>query len=934
MTGAADPRALAKVGWQVHTLGSIREQYILPAEAQSAARTSIVNPAQPWLDVISAGHPLAVLDVVTASTADLRDIYGYLVEPAYRAGATLLLVADRHLDDIDKRSHKEPIGYPWTLERLRHVARLWSVNHRSGGVPMTPIEELLYDRLRDRGLAPIPQYGIDRFRIDLALEDVLVAIECDGRLYHDPAYDAWRDAQLRRRSWAPIHFSGSEITADPARCAERVAALAALRRTTRPPDVRSATPTSSSRSYSLLERLVNWLKSLFLNRTTTVGSGADLAETPTPAQSQAHPFLDVDQAAAVRASDGVTQVLAPAGSGKTTVLVERVKELRSRGVAPNRILCCTFNRAARDELRERLEREGNEHVEIETFHSLGRGILEDAGDSRTRIGATSHGQWRRLAKAAMDAVPFGPWFDPADAEAIVSDFKLDAMVTPEELRLRVLAKHGPPPERDLSDRRASPTARDREAAEAWTKLRLYELHEDQLAQDDRYDFDDLVFRSVRRLGDDDELRRRWQLRFDAVLVDEYQDIEPAQEYLIRTLAAPDDLLFVVGDEDQCIYSWRRATVQRSIELDRDYPGLRRYALTKNFRCPATVVEASRNLIEHNRLRFPKVIAAGRTDAGEITVIAADDDRSAAAEAARRLDGAASGDVVVLARTARALSVVALGLAEAGRTFWVTDGLRGRLLSQVGEPRVLLAYLRLFGAPRRARPEDVDVVFRTPNRYLPGGAEGHVAQALRTGLSFSAAIARLPVREEWRRRGLQLGAKFFDELVSTRDAATFVARIRGEGGLDRHFGEVDQLNPSQPTGLQALQDAERDAKGLTIEEYAEVLDYRAHIIEKHLDDGGVELATIHGAKGRQWPTVIVAGVDEGELPHGRSLEIAEDDADALEAERRLAYVAFTRAQEHLVLMHSKRNPSRFLAEAFGQSARSGPSPDTSRWSASR
>ena len=146
-----------------------------------------------------------------------------------------------------------------------------------------------------------------------------------------------------------------------------------------------------------------------------------------------------------------------------------------------------------------------------------------------------------------------------------------------------------------------------------TLAAIYESYERQLAEDRVHDFDDLILIAVRALREDADLRRRWQSRFEQVLVDEYQDIEPAQELLVRILAAPDDGLFCVGDEDQTLYGWRRASVRRIIELELAYPGLQRVSLAHNYRCPPDVVEASRRLIEHNEIRFPKPIHAPSSD---------------------------------------------------------------------------------------------------------------------------------------------------------------------------------------------------------------------------------------------------------------------------------------------------------------------------------
>ena len=263
-----------------------------------------------------------------------------------------------------------------------------------------------------------------------------------------------------------------------------------------------------------------------------------------------------------------------------------------------------------------------------------------------------------------------------------------------------------------------------------------------------------------------------------------------------------------------------------------------------------------------------------------------------------------------------LSEIALELAQAGIRFVGPE----RIKRHSGEPAVLLAYVRLFGSPATARPEDVDAVFRVPNRYLPDKAEDNVASALRSGSTFADAIGRLRVREAWRKDKLADAGRLFDELAGITDAAKFLHRLRTDGGLDRHYADAEQINPTDKSAIDTLAHAEDAAAGMTVAEYAAALDYEATIIEQHFDKKGIELSTIHGAKGRQWPLVILAATQEGELPHARSVSDADEPEGELEGERRLAYVAFTRASERLVLLHDGDRPSRFIAEAALQVSR--------------
>jgi DNA helicase-2/ATP-dependent DNA helicase PcrA len=274
-------------------------------------------------------------------------------------------------------------------------------------------------------------------------------------------------------------------------------------------------------------------------------------------------------------------------------------------------------------------------------------ILKRAKLAREHIGEPSLAQWRRLAALAKRAGgDDGVWLDPGDAKAALSDIKLGLLMSADEY--------------------AASVAGDADAR-TQTVAALYAAYEEQQREDERMDFDDLILWSLQLLRDDRRQRERWQQQWECLLVDEYQDIEPAQELLVRILAAPHDQLFCVGDEDQTLYAFRRASVERIICLDMLYPALQRIALEINYRCPAAVVTASARLIAHNSVRFPKRIdvAPGRADPGTITLLAIKIQIDAAADVARTLGGARRGEIVVLARTTNALRPVALACADAG-----------------------------------------------------------------------------------------------------------------------------------------------------------------------------------------------------------------------------------------------------------------------------
>jgi DNA helicase II / ATP-dependent DNA helicase PcrA len=604
---------------------------------------------------------------------------------------------------------------------------------------------------------------------------------------------------------------------------------------------------------------------------------------------------DPTQATAIEAGDGVVQVIAPAGSGKTAALVERVGELRRRGVPAATIACLTFNRAAKAQLSERLQAASLGSVDAFTFHGLAYRILADVGllSPQTRIGEPTTAQWRRLAAIARSQGGDGVWIEPAEAAELLSQIKLGQLLSAEQYAAAVAERPDP---------------------HAQTMAALYAAHDQMQRAAGRIDFDDLVLQAVQLLRRDAKVRERWQGRYHQVLVDEYQDIEPAQELIVRIVAAPHDQLFCVGDEDQVLYAFRRASVERIICLDGPYPGLQRFAFATNYRCPARVVEASRALIAANRVRFAKQIEPDptRADVGSVNLLPYIRPSEAAAEIATLLQGKQPGEVAVLARTSDALRPLALACAERG----VTVAGRDKLFEQTGARLALQRHLLLALAPEQASAELVHEVCQTPARGLQRGGESAIAAQLREGQGFAAAFAAVPAPRR-NPRALLAPGELFEALAACEDAAAAVSLLRGPGGFDQWFAEGDELGGPDQFESEVLAQAESEAAGSTPVAYLAELERQAAALKQIREPGAIELLTIHAAKGRQWPHLILLACEEGTLPHVRAGHLepaAEARGEGIEAERRLAYVAFTRAQKRLDLHYDRARPSRFLTEA--------------------
>lgn len=527
--------------------------------------------------------------------------------------------------------------------------------------------------------------------------------------------------------------------------------------------------------------------------------------------------LDPEQRAAATLPDGPAQIIAPAGSGKTTTLVTRLGFLVAGGVPPERICVVTFNRDAAGELQARVRDRlgpflpGAEQIEIRTLHALARQILLERSPRleliADRLPLLRAARRRSLVGRSPDAPPLP---DVAALDGWLSAWKIE----------------GTPP-----------------APEARTVLDAYaRLLEARHA----LDFDDLVTGAAALLERDRDAAARWQARFTHVCVDEFQDVDAAQLRLVRILAEPERNLFVVGDDDQTIYAWRLADVRRILDFGAHYPDARRVQLATNYRCPPEVVRRSARLIAVNEERFAKRIRPGATDptpdGGGSSLVAVD---TAAADWPERLVMLATATAdhgartCILARTRAELAPLTLALVRRGIPHATN------IPAPIESPRVTAV---------------IDALRRHPASEPPFAAITAVRGAL-----------------GWRR--VDMADDLGDEEHLSLDAlAGWAVAFRS---LDRFLAAAARVR----------------------EEMARLRDPAA----------AIELVTVHGAKGREWPTVIVLGFEEERFPNRRALIGGPNPTRAVEEERRLAYVAVTRATRRLVLAFDPARASRFVAE---------------------
>ncbi|MHB8892831.1 MAG: ATP-dependent helicase [Candidatus Limnocylindrales bacterium] len=554
-----------------------------------------------------------------------------------------------------------------------------------------------------------------------------------------------------------------------------------------------------------------------------------MADQSHPSVAERLARLAPDQRSAATAPPGPVLCVAPAGSGKTTTLVARVAWLVDGGAAPGSVCIVAFNKRAAEELTARLDTAlaplGVEpgSVRVRTFHALGREILRDAGVAVEPL-------------VDRDALlrELYPGIAPADRG------RLDLAFSRLKLDLRV----------GLEDVAADPAP--------GPVARAFIAYERAILDSGGVDFDDLVIRALERLRADGALLARWRARTVRLLVDEAQDLDRTQLDLALVLAAPDNNVFLVGDDDQTIYGWRLADVRRVLGLAASLPGLRRVDLETNYRCPRTVIERAVRLVEHNEERFAKRIKAGPSARGRL-VLAPD----------------AADDAVRVARAMRS---------------WPADGSTRAVLARTNRELLVAVVAAL----------DLDVPFRAPDLSLP--IEDPRLDALLDRLEAATAT----------------GAARPAAGPASGDAATARALLPALGGLRAEVRAEDAAAGLEPcdepsradlvTSLLGWAAPLPDAACLR----AAVTGRRAALARLRRDDAALSLATAHGTKGLEWDHVLVLA--DG-FPGRRSITDAAEPERALEEERRLAYVAWTRARRSLTLLFDPEAPSAFLREAF-------------------
>ena len=603
--------------------------------------------------------------------------------------------------------------------------------------------------------------------------------------------------------------------------------------------------------------------------------------------------LNTAQQKAVCHETGPMLVLAGPGSGKTTVLLCRISRLLERGLAkPQEILALTFSKAAAEEMKSRFENlNGASGVSFGTFHSIFFRIL------RSRYGWNVEQIFQEEERRSIlrNSIEAEKW-DIPDLEEYISQFFSQLSLMNSELE---------------QPNRFTPTGMP---VEEFRKL--YRAYEGYKERHEKLDFDDMLTQCYQLLREDAAVREYWQRKYKFILVDEFQDVNQAQFACLQILAEKHQNLFVVGDEDQSIYAFRGARPDFLLHFPTLYPAAKKVTLNTNYRSTERIVNLAERVIGNNEVRFVKNMK-GIGEAGDkVTFFLAEDAAKEAAHIAEKIgrlldEGVPLTEIAVIYRTNLQGGAFARELYKRGIPYDLRDNSGNVYEHWVAKD--LLAYLLL------AENEESDSALRRilnkPKRYI---GKDLLAEAETMPYTLLRSFFVCPSLKGWQEENLE-NLRIDLNQIRKRTPYDALKYIRKVIGYDEYLEEFAAYRRTSAQVLQEIADEIME----TAKDCADVRSFREQLERLSLQmkeqsrkkgkkRNGVALMTMHGAKGLEFRAVFLPSLVEGIVPHEKGM-------DTVAEERRLFYVAMTRASEKLCLSailqryEKERKPSRFLAE---------------------
>lgn len=643
--------------------------------------------------------------------------------------------------------------------------------------------------------------------------------------------------------------------------------------------------------------------------------------------------LNEAQRAAVEYIDGPSLVIAGAGSGKTRVLTYKIAYLLSQGMKPWSIMALTFTNKAAREMKERIGKlVGNDlaqHLYMGTFHSIFSRILRAEAEHigfNNNFTIYDESDSRSLIKAIVKEMGLDDKkYKPAAVHAKISMAKNNLMSA---------AAY----ESDAAIFEQNKRAQMPEVG------KIFVAYVQRCKQANAMDFDDLLTLTYQLFREHEDIRHKYAARFDYVLVDEYQDTNHVQMSIVMQLCQEKQRVCAVGDDSQSIYSFRGANIDNILNYQRQFQGTRLFKLEQNYRSTQTIVEAANSLIKHNRNQIPKDVFSENAKGGKIQYKPAYSDKEEAAIVAkdvkriRREDGCQYSDFAILYRTNAQSRSFEEEFRKQGIPYRIYGGLS---FYQRKEIKDIIAYFRLV-----ANPDDEEAIKRIINYPARGIGATTVLKiadcAHQNQVSFWEVIGAperygLAVTKGTMNKleTFRLLISSFIERAQTTDVYELGDAIIKESGISQ-----DIMSGKDADDLARQENLEEFLSGMSafVEERREEGRFDELFLQDYLqdvalltdadsdgdkDEPRVSLMTVHAAKGLEFPTVFVVGLEENIFPSPLSAASLRE----LEEERRLLYVAITRAEKHCILTNAKNrwrygkmefdNPSRFIDEIDGK-----------------
>jgi DNA helicase-2/ATP-dependent DNA helicase PcrA len=637
-------------------------------------------------------------------------------------------------------------------------------------------------------------------------------------------------------------------------------------------------------------------------------------------------FLNGPQKDAVMFDHGPALVLAGAGSGKTRVLTHRIVRLIESGVAlPGEILALTFTNKAAKVMKERitqlLDGKGvpSNELWVSTFHSMGAKLLRLYGNL---VGLDSN----------------FTIYDDSDQMSLIKSLMekqnlSDRVVSPKAIMYRIGS---------LKNDGAS-TAEFQASSLSFADSKMAPIiraYDAELRKNNAVDFGDLIYLTLKLFKDNPSFREQFQDRYRFLLVDEYQDTNPSQYMLLKLMTEKHRNLFVVGDEDQSIYGWRGADIRNILDFEKDYSDAKVIKLEENYRSTGHIIKSANGVISNNVLRKEKVLFTSNSDGDLVESHEMATDLEEARWTVKNIvrmrnDGFDLREMAIFYRTHAQSRLFEDQLRYEKIPYKIFGGVK---FYDRAEIKDAIAYLRLFV---NSKDEiSLNRIINVPARGLGKQTLDSIREfAFREGLSFLEALGLAAKGETGLGSGPQKRVQAFLELFAKlqkeqrrMSPVEFYGLVLSESGyLSSLEKEASIESEARLENLKELgtviQEYETQTEDPTLqgflEEVALVTDAERDFENPHF----VSLMTVHAAKGLEFDIVFVSGLEEELFPHVKADNYGAFDKESIEEERRLCYVAMTRARKHLYLTHSQtrrvfgvshvRRPSRFLSEVPGQ-----------------